>query len=314
MPRKKRISRQNYFHHIMFRGVNGEKIFADDYDRSRFCLLLQEASEKHGLRIHGFCFMSNHIHLVIEPTNINGSLQSGIHAFAFRYAQYFNHRHKRRGYLFQGRFRSIVVEDGIYLKRLIRYIHLNPLEAKIVTLPEHYRWSSYRAYLEHDHYVWLNTDQILRKFGETRESAIDKFVEYTQRKVESQSDHEAISKAFRKGIFGDEDFIKNAEGLFIDKVEPSAQISYDSINEVVNNVCIRFDVNLNDLISPNKSKSVVDARAVIALIVRQSKKWSLEELGCLLNKNSGTLSRLATRAEKQTNLLKHIDEISSISS
>ena len=90
MPRKKRITRQNHFHHIMFRGVNGENVFRDDRDRSRLCLLLQESCEKHHLQVHGFCFMSNHIHLILEPTDINSSLQSGIHAFAFRYAQYFN--------------------------------------------------------------------------------------------------------------------------------------------------------------------------------------------------------------------------------
>ena len=69
MPRKKRYFRQNCFHHVMFRGVNGENLFLDDRDKAKFCLLLQESSEKHGLTVHGFCLMSNHIHLILLPKN-----------------------------------------------------------------------------------------------------------------------------------------------------------------------------------------------------------------------------------------------------
>ena len=256
--------------------------------------------------------MSNHIHLILKPTDINSSLQSGIHAFAFRYAQYFNRRHQRRWYLFQGRYRSLVVEDGIYLKRLIRYIHLNPIEANIVFLPEKYKWSSYRAYLEYDQYAWLQTNQILEKFNEVRESAIKEFVEYTHAKLESQYDLEEISKAIRNGIYGNAEFIKKNSALIIDKITPSPpQILFDSIEEILKSACLRLNVTINDLSSANKAKTVVDARAIIALIVRQSKKWSLEELGNLLNKNSGTLSRLASKAEKQAHLLTIISELNS---
>ena len=68
MPRKKRISRLNSCHHVMLRGIGGQNIFLSDHDRVRFCLLLQAASEKHSFRIHGFCLMSNHVHLILEPT------------------------------------------------------------------------------------------------------------------------------------------------------------------------------------------------------------------------------------------------------
>jgi len=308
MPRTKRITRQNHFHHVMFRGINGENVFLDDRDRSKFCLLLQEACEKHFLDIHGFCLMDNHIHFILEPT-ISESLQMGIHAFTFRYAQYYNKRHNRRGYLFQGRFRSIIVEGGIYLWRLIRYIHLNPIEAGIVQVPERYKWSSYRAFLGLDHFFWLKTERVLKMFAETNESAILRFVEYTQDKSQTSFDLEYILKASKEGIFGAEEFTDKVNGRPLtlkNSSEPS--ISHESLEEIFSRVCVRFNLKKDDLSNTSKLKSVVDARSILSFIVRKSKKWSLEELGNLLNKNSGTLSRLATRAEQQPHLLAILDE------
>ena len=102
-------------HHVMLRGIDGKAVFIDNQDRGRFCLLMQEAAELHSLRIHAFCLMTNHVHLILEP--IREKLAAGVHRFASRYAQHFNRKLNRRGYVFQGRFRSILVEDGIYSKK-----------------------------------------------------------------------------------------------------------------------------------------------------------------------------------------------------
>ena len=301
MPRKKRYFRQNCFHHVMFRGVNGENIFWDNRDKTKFCLLLQEACEKHGVTIHGFCLMTNHIHLILMPEI--ESFQSGIHCFAFRYAQYFNRRHKRHGYLFQNRFKSIIVEDGMYLKRLIRYIHLNPLEAGLVTKPQDYIWSSYRAYLEQDFYTWLDTDSILKRFGVSREAAIQELIEFTHQKRESSSDLALISKAFRKGVFGGEEFCTANANAMYEENSLSKNIKCDvTLENLLTNVCQKFEVSLEDLQSSSKEKKVVRARSMLAIITRKARKWPLEDLARLLNKNNGTISRLASQAEKQLDL------------
>ena len=167
MPRKKRIWQRHKCHHVMLRGIEGMSVFLDDADRRRFCLLLQEAAEQHGHRVHAFCLMTNHIHLILEPITAN-ALKDCVHAFAFRYAQYFNKRYKRKGYLYQGRFCSTLVQDGNYLRRLIRYIHLNPVEAGLVKKPEEYRWCSHNAYFGHAAYTWLEIDCVLTRFGKDR--------------------------------------------------------------------------------------------------------------------------------------------------
>ena len=88
MPRRKRYTQFHSCHHVMLRGNAGRSIFLDDHDRIRFCLILQKITEEHLLTVHTFCFMSNHVHFILEPTIT--PLSASVHDFAGRYAQYFN--------------------------------------------------------------------------------------------------------------------------------------------------------------------------------------------------------------------------------
>src|SRR5438128_178680 len=116
----------------MLRGNNGQAVFSSDAERCKFSLLMQEGTERYGHRILAFCFMTNHVHLAIQLKDV--SLSKICQNLSFRYTQYYNKRHNTIGHLFQGRFKSILVEGKRYLKELIRYIHLNPVRAKIVFL------------------------------------------------------------------------------------------------------------------------------------------------------------------------------------
>ena len=143
MSRRKRVIHQGFPYHVMLRGNYGQPIFFEDSDRIRLCLLIQYAIEKHDILVYGFCLMGNHIHLLVEPTT--PGLSAGVQSFASRYAHYFNRKYQRRGHLFQDRYKGAIVQYGVYLRRLIRYIHRTPLRARMVVHPEEYRWSSYRA-------------------------------------------------------------------------------------------------------------------------------------------------------------------------
>ena len=115
MSRKPRIHRPGAFYHVMLRGNNGQDIFFSDGDRSRFCLLLQQGIERFKYRIHGFCLMRNHVHLVIQAGAL--PLSPIMQHLASCYARYINHSQQRIGHLFQGRFRAILV-DAESLKEL----------------------------------------------------------------------------------------------------------------------------------------------------------------------------------------------------
>lgn len=291
-------------HHVMLRGIDGIRLFYDDADRSRFCLLLQESVDRQHHRVHAFCLMSNHIHLVLEPTCSDESLAECVHKFAFRYAQYYNKRFNRSGYLYQGRFRSILVEDGVYLRRLIRYIHLNPVEAKLVSRPEDYRWSSHSAYLGIQKFTWLETDRVLARFGDKRSDALSKLLEYTSMKMESGADDETIRKASRVGVLGTEDFIRVYASESIEEVQnnPTITEEFNSLDEVVQAVCQYFGVTIDELRGSGRGSLLVDARSIIAYVCRLISGTSLGEASAKLGKHHGTMSKLAKRAEENSSL------------
>jgi REP element-mobilizing transposase RayT len=153
MARKPRLLFEGAIYHVTVRGNARQSIFSDDADRRRFLDRLFEAAEDHGVRIYLFCLMSNHVHLLVETPRAN--LSAFMAVVLTGYALYFNRRHRRVGHLYQGRFGAQLVEGSVYLLKLSRYIHLNPvhvgswrslpLEARVKQLRE-YRWSSYRGY------------------------------------------------------------------------------------------------------------------------------------------------------------------------
>jgi REP element-mobilizing transposase RayT len=292
----------------MLRGIGGKSIFNDNQDRARFCLILQEAAECHGQRIHAFCLMSNHLHLIVEPTA--GPLKDGIHGFAFRYAQYFNRRYKHRGYLFQGRFRSILVEDGLYLRRLIRYIHLNPVEACLVSRPDEYAWSSHNAYFGAMDYTWLVTDRILSLFGQNRSDSLIRLSEFINQKIDAERDIEDIQKASRLGVYGTNEFVRlYAPEVSLQSEKIYAQSSKLSFDEILKLVCVRFDLSFEQLRGSCKAKSHVDGRAVLARACQLVEGSSLGDICRALEKHHGTVSRLAAKAANTAELTKIVEEL-----
>ena len=242
----------------MLRGIGGRPIFADKRDKVRFCLILQAAHKRHDFRVHACCRMSNHLHLLIEPRA--SSLTKFVHAFASKYAQAFNRRHKRNGYLFQGRFRSIPVQDGLYLKRLIRYVHLNTIEAGLTLLPEDFPWSSHRTYLDLDSYTWLSTQRVLKKFGNDPAEAIKNLNGFLHRKVEAQIDFEIISQASSIGMYGSEAFMKEVLPDYeVDDCFNSTEKESLGLDVALMKVCEAFDVNMKQLMSSTKGRRVTDA-------------------------------------------------------
>lgn len=143
--RQKRIWYSGATYHAMARGIRRMVIFQDDTDYQVFLLLLKKMMEKHECSLHAYCLMSNHFHVLIEtgPHEI-GKTFKGIMSC---YASYYNQRYGYHGHVFEGRFKSCIVKDDSYFLQTSRYIHMNPVKAKITAHPEDYPWSSYRTIL-----------------------------------------------------------------------------------------------------------------------------------------------------------------------
>ena len=145
MPRTARTKSSSNIYHIMMRGINKQVIFQSDADRRHFVTILGECKEISGFKLHAFCLMPNHIHLLMEPAG-DEPLEIIFKRIGSRYAVWYNRKYKRVGHLFQDRFRSENVETEQYYMTVLRYILQNPMKAGMESKPGTYRWSSYIAY------------------------------------------------------------------------------------------------------------------------------------------------------------------------
>ena len=145
MPRKPRFCPAGLTAHIIQRGNNRQAIFTCDDDLNAYAHWLAEGTERFGVSVHGWVFMTNHVHLLATPSR-ETSLSRLMQHLGRLYVRYFNYTYTRTGTLFEGRFKTSIVQADQYLLTCLRYIELNPVRAGMVTDPGGYRWSSYRAH------------------------------------------------------------------------------------------------------------------------------------------------------------------------
>ena len=235
------------------------------------------------------------MHFILEPTTF--PLSNAIHAFAGRYAQYFNRRHKLRGHLFQDRFRSILIEDGDYLKRLARYIHLNPVRANLVLLPQEYRWSSFCSYSALNEITWVTQNRILQKFGTTDLEARQSLIRYTSQIADAELDISNIHESNQIGVFGSEKYI-----MRITDFDKDLAVTKIQFIDLVRAAQVEFGNSFNEISSSSREKRLVDIRSILALAIQEMPGLYLQQLADYLNRDSSSICRLAKRAKRSQDL------------
>lgn len=170
MARRLRIQYSNAIYHVMARGNGRQDIVVDDADRRRLEACLERAVKRSGWVLYAFVVLTNHLHLVLKTPRPN--LAKGMQLFLSSYANGWARRHRHSGHLFQGRYRTELVEDESYLWVLTRYIHLNPVRAGLVVKPDAWGWSSCPGYFRRrDRVDWVAYEALLTawagEFGRT---------------------------------------------------------------------------------------------------------------------------------------------------
>lgn len=211
MPRPLRLEFQDAWYHVMNRGAGYQDIYKSVKHREIFLDLLQEASRIFGIEVHAYCLMDNHYHLLVKTPRAN--LSRAMRHINGIYTQRYNRLEKKDGPLFRGRYKAIIVDGDAYLLQASRYIHLNPVVAKMTKRPEQYRWSSYRNYLQADRKPsWLQTNEILSMLS------IKKDVTVYQQFIEAGLDGETNDFYKRSNmpvIFGS----KQSKARLLEKIE-----------------------------------------------------------------------------------------------
>ncbi len=212
MSRPLRIQYAGALYHVTSRGNERKAIYRDDADFQLFLSTLAEVCDRFNWVVHSFCLMTNHYHLVVETPD--GNLSAGMRQLNGVYTVRFNRKYGRSGHLFQGRYKSIIVDKDSYLMELSRYVVLNPVRAKMVKSPDEWPWSSY-CYTTglFDSPPWLATDATLRYFGSDRDDAILRFARFVAEGVGVN-----IWEHLKQQIYlGDDEFI-NAQMAYHGKI------------------------------------------------------------------------------------------------
>lgn len=180
MSRRIRGKSTTGIYHIILRGTNRQEIFHDDEDQLRFLETIERFKRKCNIKVHGWCLMGNHIHLLLGEGN--ESISTTMKRIGVSFAAFYNQKYDALGHLFQDRFRSEEVEDEKYLLTVIRYIHQNPVKAGMVRNPADWSWSSCSGYYGQRYYPpgLLDDELILSLFSDENQRAIERFIEFNE--------------------------------------------------------------------------------------------------------------------------------------
>jgi len=210
MARQVRLEVPDGSYHVWNRGVNRADIVFDDRDRQFFVALLPEVIRRFGWILHQFTVMTNHFHIVLTTPDPTPS--RGMKWLEQKFAEHINRRYDRCGPLFQGRFKSQLVEKGSYLLELLRYVALNPVRANMVERPEEYRWSSYRWLAGFEEApAWFQPGPMLDAFGSDRPSQLREFRKFVEADVGITT--LPWRGAVRQILIGSEQWIESLRGL-----------------------------------------------------------------------------------------------------
>jgi len=292
MSRKLRIEFEHAFYHVMARGNTRSRIFKTDKDRVKFIDYLQSLHEKFKVKIHAFCLMGNHYHLLIETPQ--GNLSKVMHMLNTSYTNYYNYHNKRTGHLFSGRYKAILVEKDSYALALSAYLHLNPVKAKIVKSPIDYEWSSYK-YFSKDIKVpeFMETGLILGYFGKEIIISRKKYVDYVEEQLNMNIDPFANIKD--DIILGSEEYCKwieeNAEKKgWINRPFPSPKEKEDTLH---------IEQKIRRFIKKLPKIGKMQKRRLLIYLLRKKTNKELKEIGKEFNISAAGVCMLVKRMRKK---------------
>lgn len=289
MARPLRIEYPAAFYHITSRGNEGQDIFKNDSERTRFLSYLESAKERYNAVIHVYCLMSNHYHILLETPL--GNLSQIMRHINGAYTTYFNVKRQRSGHLFQGRYKAIVIDADEYAAELSRYIHLNPVRVGIVDRPEQYRWSSHRYYVGKEKTPkWLKLNFILGYFGKRKSISQKKYHEFVNALVDKEYES-PLTNTIASTILGGSDFVKDLKDKHltskkVDRNLPTLkELNKASITEITKEVDSIFAKD------PSLSKKIA-----IYLCHRYSGR-TLKEIGTHFRIGESGVSQASRRVE-----------------
>ncbi len=316
MPRKARIDAPGGLHHIIIRGIERKAIFKDSADRANFVERLARIISETKTGCYAWVLMTNHVHLLLK-TGL-APIATVMRRLLTGYAVSFNRRHRRHGQLFQNRYKSFLCEEDVYLKELVRYIHLNPLRAKMVKdLKElkKYQWCGHSALMGQVEAGFQDTAYVLRLFGQSARQARRAYGRFVSKGVGQGRRADLVGggllrsvggwaelKGFRdigvriKGderLLGTSDFVKRVLKQADEQLEEKyrLQVNVVSLEALIEKVAHYFKIDPENLKSASKERPVTKARRVLCYIAVRKLGYKCSDVSKTVGISAATVSK-----------------------
>ena len=324
MARPLRIQFENAYYHVTCRGNARQEIFTNDTDRSVFLDLLERSADIHQTEILAYVLMPNHFHLLVKTPL--GNLQEFMRHFNICYTSYYNRAHDRTGHLYQGRYKSFLVDADHYLQEVSRYIHLNPLRVKSrsgMRLDEkrkylrNYRWSSYEGYVSTaNRRPFLRVREVLDYFGGDGARGRRKYEDFVTQGLSGEIQN-PLERGKGHGILGVEEFIEKIRGQYLSSSQESRELpavkkilAQVEPEKILRGICDVFEVDKESLLKRGY-KGV--ARGVVMEMLYRHGGMNQREIGELMGIDYSAVSvarkRLREEQEKDRKLLARIERL-----
>ena len=311
MARQHRLQAPNCFYHITSRGDDRKKIFSNETDFRKFLAYLKKAKEKFNFYLYAYCLLDNHYHLLLETGQAN--LSQIMQYLNTAYTIYYNTKHKRHGHLFQGRFKSILIEADSYFVELTRYIHLNPVKAKMTDSAEEYPWSSYKTYLSKGSGDLINKE----KGQELLAMDSSTYRQFIQGGIKDQKD--PFKKVYAGCILGGTAFIKDKLKQLQTEVESKDFAHKRAVKNTIDPqrlIAVTADYFKLDAEQMCRSRNrPMTAKRTAIYLLRRKTGLTNTQTGELFDMKPAAISKAAISFElemkKNKTLVKAVDQITS---
>ena len=291
MSRPLRLHVEGGLYHVILRGNHREVIFRAPEDRARLSELISEVIGSSRMSVHAFCWMPNHVHLLMEVSDV--PLGPAMMRIASRYARTAQWRRETTGHLFERRYRAILVDSERYLCELLRYIHLNPVRAGLVAEPAAYEWSGHRAYLGLASWTWLTTSLALGRFGNEPAAAREAYRRFVLDGIGTEPSPEySRGRADDSRILGNDAFVARAAAR-------SKATEVPSIDALISYFCRQYGADSAALSRSGRHRELVRLRALVVHHALDRRAASLSELARRFHRSPSTLSESLEHYRRQ---------------
>lgn len=285
MARRPRLFAPGLLYHVIVRGNHRQKTFRTRRDYEAYFERLARYRQKHKVSLHAYCLMPNHVHLLLECSRT--PLAKFMQGLQQSYTQYFNLSHCKVGHLFQGRYKAIICERDEYLLELVRYIHLNPVRAKLVKSVEQYPYSGHHCYMAGKPTEMMDPTPVLKLFGGVK--AYRRFVQ------------DGMADGHREDYYDVEDQRFLGAGGFGERMRAEVEEESEQpakrkpLGKVVAALATKLKVSPEALRGADRSWRVSRARVLMAYVLVRYQGYGVAEVALYLGRDQTTISSLISR-------------------